>query len=190
MATVAYPARVRQADAALIAEFVDFDGLEVRAASIPDLLSQARSVLSERLRVLEADDAEWPSPSGFELSIEGALQVMWIDVAVDDAPVRVTISVGERLLKQIDEAAEAQGMTRSGFIAVSCRSSMSKMGNKATGKLYEDVSGIGRKIDEALGPDSNISRAITDLDARMLDGFRRMATEVKGAFRQNGDTAK
>lgn len=187
MATMIYPARVRLHGSDLSAEFVDFLGLDARAGSLPDLLREARSALSERLRVMEADDAEWPAPSGLDVAADGALQVMWIDVDVDDAPVRVTISIGERLLKQIDDAAEAQGMTRSGFIAVACRASMATMGNKATSKLYEEVSGIGRKVEDALGPESAIGRAIADLDARMLDGFRRMAAEVKGAFKPEGE---
>jgi hypothetical protein len=61
---------------------------------------------------------------------------------------------------------------------------------KGTSKLYEEVSGIGRKVDEALGPESGIGRAITDLDARMLDGFRRMAETFKAGIGSDDDRSQ
>lgn len=183
MASMIYPAHVRQSGDGLTAEFIDFADLKVHAGSIPGLLRTARHALSEKLRALEAADAEWPAPSGIDVALEGAVPVVWIDIDVEDAPVRVTISVGERLLKQIDEAAGARGMTRSGFIAVACRSLLPSTVGSGTGGFGDEVSGIGRKVEEALGPDSTIGRALADLDARMRDGFRHVAAEVREAFR-------
>ncbi len=190
MTTVAYPARLQHGVVEATAAFIDFDDLAVHATNIPDLLREARAALRERLLSLETADMEWPSPSSSDEAAQGGAQLLWVDVDVDDTPVRLTISMGERLIKAIDEAADAQGMTRSGFLAVASRAYLAGQRGKGTSKLYEEMSGIGRKVDEALGPESRIGRAINDLDARMLDGFRRMADTFKGGGTSDDDRAQ
>ena len=113
--------------------------------------------------------------------------MVWVDVTVEDTPIRVTISIGERLLARIDAAAEAHAMTRSGYLAAAARRQMASGGSPldapASQKLFDEVAAAGRRIQETLGPDSPVGRTLAELDAIAVDGLRRMAGGLSGAVR-------
>lgn len=192
MAMVVFPAFVSDADPLdLQAVFPDFAGLVVRAASPAELLTLGRERLSEVLRALEKAGDGWPAPSTLAqvraAHPEHPGSVIWVDVTVEDTPIRVTISIGERLLARIDAAAEAHAMTRSGYLAAAARWQMASGGSPldapATQKLFDEVAAAGRRIQETLGPDSPVGRTLAELDAIAVDGLRRMAGGLSGAVR-------
>jgi hypothetical protein len=106
-----------------------------------------------------------------------------VDVEIEDAPVRVNISIGEQLLKRIDQAAEARGMTRSGFIAQAARSQLDSPGRAGfrtadeqwdTAAFQAQMAETGRRIGEAFGPGSQFQAGMKELE-------RRIREEAKGA---------
>ena len=113
--------------------------------------------------------------------------MIWIDVEVEDTPIRVTISIGERILARIDQAAGEFGMTRSGYLAAAARRQMatgrSPMETPADQKVMEEVAAAGRRIQETLGPTSPVGRTLADLDALALDGLRQLAGGMAEAIR-------
>src|SRR5580692_10979723 len=152
------------------ATFPDVPECVVKAADIAELLLASRQALSEHLRrTADAGDA-WPKPTPIE-SIPlspGAIPLL-VDVSVEDTPVRVNISLGERLVQRLDAAAEARGMTRSGFIAQAVRVSLGERGpardfDAATRRLQEELETIGRKINDSIGPNSAFGRGMANLD--------------------------
>ena len=112
--------------------------------------------------------------------------VIWVDVEVEDTPVRVTISLGERLLARIDAAAAEHAMTRSGYLAAAARRQMAASGSPLDGptgqRIFDEVEAAGRRIHETLGPDSPVGRTLAELDAIALDGLRRVAGGVSSAI--------
>ncbi len=192
MGLVVYPALVVDADSSdLSATLPDFPGMMVRASSPAELLLRAREKMTERLRELEAAGDAWPTASTLaEVRAshpDHAGAVIWIDVEVEDPPVRVTISIGERLLARIDQAAGEFAMTRSGYLAAAARRQMitgrSPLETPADHKILEEVAATGRRIQETLGPQSPVGRTLADLDALALDGLRHIANGVAEAMR-------
>ena len=204
MSAVVYIARVAGDDrAGYVATFPDLPSIRSENATLTGLLGDVRGALLDALKKLEAQGLEWPAASSMEqlrtveaaggeaASSQGALMV--IDVQVDDAPVRVNISIGERLLKRVDETAERQSMTRSGYIAAALRL---RLGDAAGSKpffedasaqrLYDEVAALGRRMNETLGPESGIGRTLNDLDQRALDGLRRLAGGMAAAMERRG----
>ena len=111
--------------------------------------------------------------------------------------IRVNISLGEQLVKRLSAAAEARGMTRSGFIAQAVRVSLGERPSPndfegATRKLQ-----VGRVADA--GPQdqrqhragsSTFSRRMADLDGQVYEGVRRAADSVSAAMTRRRDAAK
>ena len=192
MSLIVYPAVVSQTEPqAMTATLPDFEDLTVAASSPGDLLLVTRQHLSQRLREMEKAGESWPTPSTLAAvradhpATEDA--VVWVDVSVEDTPIRVTISLGERLLAQIDGAAESYALTRSGFLAACARrqiaTGVSPLVGDASQRLYEDVAAAGRKIQDVLGPDSPVGRTLAELDSIAVDGLRRLAGGVSTAMR-------
>lgn len=189
MAVVIYPAIVA-GDAAegYRARFPDLPGCEVSAPSGPTLLTIARDRLLASLKQLEAEGGEWPSPSSIErlanelASSPGVL--ILVDVQVEDAPVRVNISIGERLLRKVDETAASKNMSRSGFIAAACREQLSVKDSSRSEdiphRLYEEVAAVGQRINDVLGPESTLGRALTDMDQRASEQVRKLLGGLGG----------
>ena len=104
--------------------------------------------------------------------------VVLVDVQVEDTPVRVNISIGERLPSRLDAVAAEHGMTRSGFIAAAVRRRLEGEPRRAVDddtveRLRREVANIGRRVNETLGPDSEIGRTLAELDDAATDGLRR-----------------
>ncbi|WP_309605132.1 type II toxin-antitoxin system HicB family antitoxin [Phenylobacterium sp.] len=176
-------------DAGYHASFPDLPDLHAQGRDLGDLLAAARRALTDHLDALANAGEAWPTPTPLE-SVRPAADAMAIpvDVTVDDAPVRVNISLGERLLRRLDAAAEARGMSRSGFIAQSVRVSLGERNPghadfEATARrLQEEFGALGRRITESLGPDSAFTRRVNALDDSVFDGVRRAADSVSAAM--------
>ncbi len=175
------------------AAFVDFPNASVTEPGWAELLKAARERLLHELSELERSGRDWPAATSVEtlgpLQAGGAV-VLLVDVQVDDTPVRVNISIGERLLRRLDEAAQAQNMTRSGFIAAAVLQRLGEDGaargepSGGSQRLFEEVAEMGRRVNEALGPESTFGRAVAELDARALDGLRVLADNVASAVKR------
>ena len=179
------------------AELVDFLGVSVSEATSADLLRVSRERLLAALTALEAGGQDWPPATPVEalserLQAERAILLL-VDIQVEETPVRVNISIGDRLLRQLDEAAEAQNMTRSGYIAAAVRQRLGAAGAQGGGmngagsqRLFEEVAEVGRRVNDALGPESAFGRAVAELDSRALDSLRMLAGNVSSAVRRRG----
>ena len=190
MSDLVYPAVLRAEPGGLAARCLDFPGLEVRGADPASVLRAAREAVSTRLSELEGAGEGWPEPTSPQAigPLEAGASLLWIDIPVEDRPVRVTISLGERLLARIDAAAESFALTRSGFLAAAARrqlgAGVSPLEPDLGRKLYEEVAVAGRRIQDTLGPESPFGRTLAELDGVAMDGLRRLAGEVTGAVRR------
>jgi hypothetical protein len=167
----------------------DLPDLSIQAPDLADLLAEARRLTMERLQALADAGESWPTPTPMERVAESpGARILLVDVAVEDAPVRVNISLGERLLQRLDAAAETRGMTRSGFIAQSVRMSLGEQPRSAADfdalgrRIQDELATLGRRINESVGPESAFSRRMASLDERVLEGVRRAADNVSAAL--------
>jgi hypothetical protein len=192
MTIVVYPAVIAASHpTGLSARFVDFADVEVVAASPVELIQLARERLGAALQRIEDEGGAWPEPTPVgDLAVPTGGSVILVDVAVDDTPVRLTISIGERLLKRIDEDAASRSMTRSGYLAFGARqllgeatSARESSTSEAGQKIHDELDAMSRRLNEALGPNSAFGRALTGLDALALEGLRRIGGEVRSAMR-------
>ncbi len=179
------------------AHFHDMLDCAVNGAGLAELLHTARQSLVERLEALEAAGEAWPVPTPIE-QITGQAGVMPIpvDVTVDDPPIRVNISLGERLVQRLDAAAAAGGMTRSGYIAKAVRASLGE-GAQARGdfdafgqRLQDELNALGRRINDSIGPESTFTRRMNELDERVYEGVRKAADSVSAAMGRKLDDTK
>jgi predicted transcriptional regulator len=161
------------------------------------LLATARQTVRDRLQALADAGEAWPSPTLLEaIETKDGARAVLIDVAVDDAPVRVNISVGEQLLSRLDAAAEARGMSRSGFIAQAVRVSLGERPagsadfDVASRRVQDELSALGRKINDSIGPDSAFSRRMAEVDDLFYDGVRRAADSVSAAVSRRRRTSQ
>ena len=199
MANIIFPA-IAQGDqaAGYSATFPDLPGCTAHGADPAELLARARDALRDHLTRLSQTDQDWPEPTPLEKVVRPdgvpTAQVLLIDVQIEETPVRVNISIGERLLKRIDAAAERRGMTRSGFIAASARTALGDgpqgpvwnhaEWEAASRRLQDEFTTMGRKLAENLGPDSTFARNMADLDDKLTDTIRRTADSVAAAVRR------
>ena len=197
MPVTVYPALVTGDQAqGYRAELVDFPGVSVTEAGSADLLRVSRERLLSALTALEAAGQDWPAATpvealGERLQAERAILLL-VDIQVEETPVRVNVSIGDRLLRQLDEAAEAQNMTRSGYIAAAVRQRLGAAGaaggmnGAGSQRLFEEVAEVGRRVNEALGPESAFGRTVAELDSRALESLRMLAGNMGAAVRRRG----
>jgi len=178
------------------ASFPDLPGCDLSAVDLAELLLAARRTLSAQLQRLADAGETWPKPTPIEAVTlpPGAIPVL-VDVAVDDTPVRVNISLGERLVQRLDAAAEARGMTRSGFIAQAVRVSLGERGpandfDAATRRMQEELANLGRKINDSIGPGSAFSRRMSELDEQVYEGVRKAADSVSAAMARRREASR
>jgi|GEM_PF-585561 len=202
MTTIIFPALAEVAPAGgYHATFPDLPGCAAQGATMSELLVDARAKLAEKLKSLADDGESWPQASSMETLQPGAAGavLLLIDIEVDDPPTRVNISIGERLLRRIDAAAQKSGMTRSGFLAQAARVSLGESADKsgertsfdfeaATRRMQDELSTFGRRINESLGPDSAFSRGVADLDHRVYDRIQSAADKVSAAMAKRKQT--
>lgn len=198
MSTILFVAQVTGAQTSgYRARFPDFPDCQTEGRDLAELLVNARQVLTGRLQARSDAGEVWPAATPIEeIRAEPGVIAILVDVAVDDPPIRVNISLGERLVQRLDAAAQARGMTRSGFIAQSVRVSLGERTrggadfDAASRRLQDELSSLGRKINESIGPDSAFSRRVADLDDRVFDGVRRAADSVSAAMTRRRGAAK
>jgi len=170
------------------AVFPDAPDCVVKAPNLAELLQGARQALADHLRRTADAGETWPNPTPIEqLTLAPGIIPLLVDIAVEDRPVRVNISLGERLVQRLDAAAEARGMTRSGFIAQAVRVSLGERGpandfEAATRKLQDELRTLGRKITDSIGPGSEFSRRMAELDDQVYEGVRKAADSVSAAM--------
>jgi predicted RNase H-like HicB family nuclease len=126
MSTIAYVAVVEGSEkTGYSAFFPDLPGCATAAQGLAELIANARDVLALHIEGMVEDGADVPSASSIEaLPIDKNLREagrIIVDVEIDDAPLRVNVSIGANLLRRIDAAAEVSGMTRSGLLATAAR---------------------------------------------------------------------
>ena len=177
------------------ARFPDIADCRAEGRDLGELLVTARQAVLDRLQALADAGETWPQPASIEQVVAGPGEIaILVDVAVGDAPVRVNISLGERLVQRLDAAAEARGMTRSGFIAQAVRVSLGERSggdfDAISRRLIDELASLGHKINESVGPDSAFSRRMTELDERLYDGVRRAADSVSAAMTRRREAAK
>lgn len=170
------------------ATFPDLPETTLQAPDLAQLLLSARQALAEHLqRTADAGDT-WPQPTPIEkISLTPGVFPVLVDVTVEDTPVRVNISLGERLLQRLDAAAEAKGMTRSGYIAQAVRVSLGERGpapefEAATRRLQDELRTVVRKINDSLGPNSTFGRRMAEFDDQIYEGVRNAADSVSAAM--------
>jgi predicted RNase H-like HicB family nuclease len=170
------------------ATFPDVPDCEVSGPDLAELLLAARHTLGAHLQRTADAGETWPTPTPIDeiTPTPGTIPIL-VDVAIDDTPVRVNISLGERLVKRLDAAAEARGMTRSGFIAQAVRISLGERGpandfDGATRRLQDELMALGRRINDSIGPGSAFSRRMAELDDQVYEGVRKAADSVSAAM--------
>ena len=197
MSTILFVALARPAEAGgYHASFPDAPGLEVEGPDLTQLLRDARQALSAHLQRLADAGEPWPAATPVEqLQIPSGTIPLLIDIAVDDTPVRVNISLGEQLLERLDAAAEARGMTRSGFIAQAVRVSLGERGpagnfDATARRLQDELRVLGRKINDSIGPESEFGRRMAALDDQVYEGVRKAADSVSAAMTRRREASK
>ncbi len=193
MSTVVHALAVQEeAAASHFGHFLDFPNLRVEARTLSVLASRAREALLAELQRLQREGLDWPpaAESG-ELKARTAAgeMLVLIEVQVEDVPLRVNITMGERLLKRLDTAAQAGGMTRSGFISMAVRD---RLGDEPEdgplwNRLASELGRIGGRMNEAVGPKSNLVRLIDEVDQRALDGLRDLAGRFSSSKGEGDD---
>lgn len=171
------------------ARFPDLPQIEVQGVTPSELLANARTAAGDALQGLANREEEWPTPTPVErIAVQPPEFTLLVDVEVEDTPVRVNISLGEQLLKRLDAAAAASGSTRSGFIAQSVRARLGERPGAAldfeaaSRKLQDELTAVGRKINDSLGPDSAFSRSMAEFDDRVSETIRKAADNVSQAM--------
>lgn len=178
------------------AMFPDLPDVQVAGGNLTELLLAARQALTARLEAIERAGEAWPTATAIEaVTVPSGAMAIPVDVAVDDPPIRVNVSLGERLVQRLDEAAEARGMTRSGFIAQAVRVSLGEAGRTgeydAMGRrLQDELVAMGRKLNESLGPDSTFSKRMSAFDDVVYEGVRRAADSLSAAMARRTGAGK
>jgi predicted RNase H-like HicB family nuclease len=188
--TVVYPALAEGDRAAgYHADFPDLPGCTAAGEDLTQLLANAREAVRAHLEGLSERDQDWPEPTPIESLGGRPGALLMVDVQVEDAPVRVNLSIGEQLLERIDAAAGARGMTRAGFVAQAARVALGEANGRkapdfdaATKRLQDELATLGRRLSESLGPDSAFSRHMAEWDVKIYDTIQKTADNVSAAM--------
>jgi predicted RNase H-like HicB family nuclease len=177
------------------ASFPDLPACQAQADDVAGLVVEARRAALDHLQALADTGDSWPTPTPLEqIAVAPGVIAVLVDVAVDDPFIRINISLGERLVQRLDAAAEARGMTRSGFIAQSVRMSLGEQPRNefegAGRKLQDDFTTLARKINDAIGPGSTFEKRMAEVDDRFYDGVRRAADSVSAAMSRRREAAR
>lgn len=130
MESLFYPAAVALEDGHYAVRFIDFPDLVATGPDQGRALSRARQVLQEHVLTWRDGGEALPDPTGMgdippELrngSGPGQTRfVTLVEVHPPSPSVRVNITMDEGLLDLVDRAAQAAGLSRSGFLAMAAR---------------------------------------------------------------------
>lgn len=197
MTTILYVAlATADADGGYHAKFPDLPECTVTAPDLAQLLLGAREALSAHLQGIADAGETWPTPTPVEkIALTPGVIPVLVDVSVEDTPVRVNISLGERLLQRLDAAAEAKGMTRSGYIAQAVRVSLGERWaapefEAATRKVQDELKSLMRKVNDSVGPGSAFARRMSELDDQIYEGVRSAADSVSAAMARRREASR
>ncbi|OLN31311.1 Phage-related protein [Desulfovibrio sp. DV] len=92
-------------------------------------MEMAVDALSGHIHTLRDLDREVPPPSPLAaLAIPSGARVALVPgPASETPPVRISVSINQGLLRDVDAAAKREGMTRSGFLAAAARTMLSQI---------------------------------------------------------------
>lgn len=113
--------------------FPDFPGCVSAGRTIDEAIARGRETLAFHIEGMIEDDEAVPEPRSLnelraDKDLRGELRdvsnvcVVQVPFEMPGRPVRVNISIDERLLDAIDRAAGSAGQTRSAFLADAARS--------------------------------------------------------------------
>ena len=198
MSTVVYVALVSSTKSAgYRATFPDVPHCTAEGANLAELITNARQRLLARLEAIAGHAESWPAASPIEdFTAQSGVLAVPIDIAVDDPPVRIDISLGERLVQRLDAAAEARGLTRSAFIAQSVRASLGEPSRGGgdletiSRRLQDELAILGRRINDSIGADSPFNRRMSEIDGVVYDGVRKAADTLSAAMARRRDASK
>jgi predicted RNase H-like HicB family nuclease len=121
----------KDADSAYGMWFPDMPGCFPAADEFDDLPRIAAELLRQHVEALESNGRAVPAPRSIaeamsdkevRKALKGGATTMLVPLLADPGrTVRVNVTVERGLLEQIDEAAEARGLTRSAFLAQAAR---------------------------------------------------------------------
>lgn len=119
----------KDADSDFGISFPDFPGCISAGTSLDEARSEGESALAFHVRGMIEDGEAIPEPSSLEAVMADADHKDGVAVLVPlHAPartVRINVTMPEETLREIDQFAEARGLTRSGFLQVAAKKAMS-----------------------------------------------------------------
>lgn len=123
---VVYPAVFEQnSKGGVVVSFPDLPGCLTEGETEIEAMNLAADALAGHLLVLVKCGDKAPNPSPLSsLNVPAGGRAALVPVRTKDyeaAPVRISVSIGSKLLAEIDECAKREGMTRSGFLAAGAR---------------------------------------------------------------------
>lgn len=112
-------------------EFPDLPGCVTAGSTLEEARIRAAEALGAHIRFLLREGEEIPQPSTLDETMKkrtskGAVPFL---VAVDEPAgkaIRVNITIPERVLREIDEYAERNGMSRSAFVTKAAQEKIAK----------------------------------------------------------------
>jgi predicted RNase H-like HicB family nuclease len=121
----------KESDSDYGVSFPDLPGCISAGATLDEARAMAEEALALHLEGLSADSEALPEPSSLETIMDDASNRDGVAILVDppkavSKSVRLNITLADDLLEQIDRHAEANGLTRSGFLARAARHELSR----------------------------------------------------------------
>lgn len=119
----------KEADSHFGVSFPDFPGVVTAGTSLDDARSMAEEALAFHIEGLVEDDEAIPEPSKLDEVMADPDNQSGVAILVaikNEAPkvVRVNVTLPGDILEQVDKFAEANGFTRSGFLAKAAKKAM------------------------------------------------------------------
>jgi len=111
--------------------FPDLPGVITAGSNLDEARNMATEALAFHLQGLAEDGEPAPEPSSLEkiMSVEENKDGVAVLIAAPDAgvkSVRINVTMPADVLDQIDQYAEREGFTRSGFLAQAAKKAMAK----------------------------------------------------------------
>ena len=109
-------------------DFPDFPGCISAGDSVEETIANAHEALSAHIAFMQADGDPVPDPSSAEDALARLdneygdfLIATTIRLPVKGKAVRVTMTMDNNLLREVDHHAKSKGYSRSAFVAEACR---------------------------------------------------------------------
>ncbi len=118
----------KDADSCYGIDFPDFPGCISAGDTIEEAIANAHEALSAHIAFMQADGDTIPEPTSVEDVLAGIdneygdfLIAAAIRAPVKGKAVRVTMTMDNNLLREVDHHAKSRGYSRSAFVAEACR---------------------------------------------------------------------